>query len=228
MLLDQLLHEVSIHYRSRGFPNSALIHLRWVLINNIRGEHIVIATEYHKYLRKVSELIGHFEPCPKQEALSDLNEAQAIFGFAFGYQLKDMSNQNPENRLPGDNNKALAQIALDLHNSTKLPLYLQFEIADAISDQRCIKTPIKDLGTFHVAKSFIEQSNGIKFKKVIIVAHQHHMERCRIILKDDLGIEGIPSPTMYQDYDDFEAQPRVMSPEEFIISDFISMAARKK
>jgi hypothetical protein len=56
----------------------------------------------------------------------------------------------------------------------------------------------------------------------VLLAHQHHYERCRIVLAHR-GIKGLPAGEPYFDYDDFEAQPRVMSPEEFIVNDFVSM-----
>ena len=36
MSLDRLLYELTVHYRSRGFPESALVHLRWTLVTNVR------------------------------------------------------------------------------------------------------------------------------------------------------------------------------------------------
>jgi hypothetical protein len=35
----------------------------------------------------------------------------------------------------------------------------------------------------------------------------------------------LPIDDPYSEYDEFEAQPRVMSPEEFIVNDFVSVAA---
>ena len=61
--------------------------------------------------------------------------------------------------------------------------------------------------------------------KVAVVAHRHHIDRCITLLKMDFQIDGVPSPELYADYDPLECQPRVMSPEEYIVSDFISMAA---
>ncbi|HEV3142961.1 MAG TPA: hypothetical protein VGZ47_03655, partial [Gemmataceae bacterium] len=46
MLLDRLLVELTLHYRDRGYPESALMHLRWVLITNTQNDHINLKTAY--------------------------------------------------------------------------------------------------------------------------------------------------------------------------------------
>jgi hypothetical protein len=185
-----------------------------------------------KFHGRVSKLLGHFRPCPPSP--ESLDGTQAIFGFAFGYQLPNPTKRDPSNRVPGRNNIELAAIADRLHTQYGFPLFLQFEIAMA-STKTYVPSPIDDLGTVAVAKSFLRKykSEGKPYpKKVVIVAHGHHVERCRIILDgniriddDSIHIEGIPSREQYFGYDPLEAQPRVMSPEEFILNDFVSMAA---
>ena len=64
---------------------------------------------------------------------------------------------------------------------------------------------------------------GKRITTVIVVAHRHHYERCRIVL-ERLKITGLPTPNQYSGYDPLEAQPRAMSPEEVIVNDFASMA----
>lgn len=54
--------------------------------------------------------------------------------------------------------------------------------------------------------------------------YHHHYERCRLILQSRFNIDGIACPEQYAGYDPFEAQPRVMSPNEYIVNDFASMA----
>ena len=236
MSLDQLLYETTIHYRSRGFPESALIHLRWTLVTNvINGREVCLDTAYPGCHRRVEALLGLFQPCSESAVASDTSSATAIFGFAFGYRMKAWSKslaptEDAEviaNRLPGANNAALAEQARRLHLEYNYDLYLQFEIADAIGGGTKVEyaSKRKDQNTFAVRDEFIkhgeESENPIK--TVLLVAHRHHFERCRIIL-DMKGITGLPPHDWYSDYDPFEAQPRVMSPEEFIVNDFASMA----
>lgn len=134
--------------------------------------------------------------------------------------------------MPGSNNRALAAIAARLKlclGST--PLYAQFEIADALDDYTDIhadcSSPADDLGTGAVVDSFKQQAAEAfqELKRVIVVAHQHHVARCVLLLLNDFDIEGVPALEAYAGYDPGEAQPRVVSPEEFILSDFVSMAA---
>ena len=39
-----------------------------------------------------------------------------------------------------------------------------------------------------------------------------------------MGVQSVPIPDPYEGYDEYEAQPRVMSAEEYIVNDFSSMA----
>lgn len=235
--LCQLLHEVSVHYRGRGLPESALAHLRWTLVTNTKHGVIDLATAYLSYRRSAAELIGYFKPCPQQSNAS-IDTASAVFGFAFGYGMRSWTQgRSPTevsevvaNRIPGGNNAALANIAVSLYEQAHLPLYLQFEISDAIKDRAPVEcdSSRKDQSTLAVANEFIRHalSKNAKVGTVVLLAHQHHYERCRIILEEK-GITGLPAHTAYAGYDPLEAQPRVMSPEEFIINDFVSMAAMK-
>ena len=130
-------------------------------------------------------------------------------------------------RLPGKNNTELAKKAEALYAKYGLPLMLQFEIADAISSQTPVEFPSsrRDQGTFGVAEEFISYAgtHSINVDTVILVAHRHHHERCRLVL-ERLGVKGLPDHDPYEGYDEEEAQPRVMSPEEYIVNDFASMA----
>jgi hypothetical protein len=131
--------------------------------------------------------------------------------------------------LPGPNNRALAVISAGLKVVTELPLCAQFEISDALADYTetvaDFTSPVEDLGTGQVAKSFLDQmaAAGLKVDKVIVVAHGHHVGRCTLLLMNDFGIDPVPAAAVYFGYDHREAQPRVTSPEEYIHSDFMSM-----
>ena len=236
MSLDRLLFEVTSHYRTRGFPESALTHLRWTLLSNVDIEtgRFTLKTAYPGCDASIGGLLGLFRPVEDHRA-QDSTSATAVFGFAFGYQMSRwLDGTRPTDaleaehrRLPGRNNEDLAKRAASINAQLKLPLLLQFEIADALSPS----TPVafassrKDQGTFSVAAEFINHSraNGIDAKTVIIVAHRHHYERCRLVL-ERLGSNGLQEDDPYDGYDKDEAQPRVMSPEEYIVNDFASMA----
>jgi len=134
-------------------------------------------------------------------------------------------------RRPGRNNVELAGIADELWEQLRLPLYLQFEIADAISASSPVefRSPRLDLGTAPVLATFLDHARptGKSIEKVVVVCHRHHYERCRLILDRD-GITAIPPHRWYRRYDRDEAQPRVMSPDECIVNDFASMAAMQR
>jgi len=236
MSLDQLLHEAAVHYRSRGFPESALVHLRWILVANAKDGEIRIDTAYTRYHRKIEDLLDRFHPCSESPIETEPSPADAVFGFAFGYQMKAWSKEHPPtdkiaveaDRAPGANNLILADHAMRLRRDHNLELYLQFEIADAggkRADIEYASAPM-DQGTFAVASEFISHAKrvGKQIRSVVLVAHRHHFERCRLILERK-NITSLPTADRYSGYDPLECQPRVMSPEEYILSDFVSMAA---
>jgi len=236
MSLDRLLYEVTSHYRSRGFPESALIHLRWTLLANVDLDagRFTLRTAYPGCDVSIGGLLGLFRPI-ESAVTPDLTSPTSVFGFAFGYRMeKWLAGTRPTDALevqhrrrPGKNNEELAKRAVAIHSRLGLPLLLQFEIADAVNPP----TPVvyassrKDQGTFGVAEEFMSyaKTNNINTDTVIILAHRHHYERCRLVL-ERLGVKGLQDNDPYGGYDDEEAQPRVMSPEEYIVNDFASMA----
>ena len=238
MSLDRLLFEVTAHYRSRGFPNSALFHLRWTLLSyvNLYTGRFCIKTAYQYCDKYISELLGLFQPVHDADVDKD-QEATAVFGFAFGYRMdKWLDGTRPtdelearQRRRPGKNNEVLAEIAERINDDLKLPLYLQFEIADAVTKAAVeFSSSRKDQGTNAVAAEFVNHAEDNVFGKrsVMLLAHQHHYERCRIVLKR-MDVQSVPIPPKYpryDKYDEYEAQPRVMSAEENIVNDFASMA----
>jgi len=204
---------------------------------SVKDGNIRLDTPYPRCSRRVDDLIGHFRRCPQFSDFSALSSADAVFGFAFGYRMKEWSNaptsdaEVSTNRIPGANNAVLAQQARMLHSQYNYDLFLQFEIADALP----AGTPVtysskrKDQGTKDVACEFIAHAtnSGKTITTVIVVAHRHHYERCRILL-EKLNIAGLPTQDQYSNYDPLEAQPRAMSPEEVIVNDFASMAGMAK
>jgi hypothetical protein len=184
----------------------------------------------------VKELLGHFKPCTGAFDQAELASAEAVFGFAFGYRMKQWSgevaptddSEVAANRIPGANNAVLAEQSRQLQMTYHLDLYLQFEIADAIGSGTPVecRSKSKDQNTRLVLEEFVNHATGKgkKIKAAVVVAHRHHYERCRLVLKKEQDIRAIPPPHLYSGYDPLEAQPRVMSPEECIVSDFASMA----
>jgi hypothetical protein len=233
MSLDRLLYELTVHYRGRGFPESALVHLRWTLVTNVRDGKLCLQTAYLSCTKSIADLIGRFPPC--SQILGDPSSADAVFGFAFGYRMKAWSDglaptdteEVRANRVPGPNNAALAEQARRLHLEYGLDLYLQFEIADAIgSGARVAYTSSRiDQGTILVARELLSQARQSRetIKTIVVVAHRHHFDRCRIVLEKE-GIKCLPTPEEYVGYDPLEAVVRVMSPQECIVNDFASMA----
>ena len=239
MSLDRLLFEVTAHYRSRGFTNSALFHLRWTLLSNVNLDtgRFCLKTDYPSCDKSIAELLGLFQPVQDADVDKD-PKATAVFGFAFGYRMDEwLDGTRPTDELearlrrrPGKNNEALAKIAERINEDLKLPLYLQFEISDAVTNKdavECISSR-KDQGTLAVVKEFLNHAynNEVSIRSVMLLAHQHHYERCRILLKR-MGVQSVPIPQQYpryDKYDEYEAQPRVMSAEENIVNDFASMA----
>lgn len=236
MSLDRLLFEVTMHYRSRGFPDSALSRLRWILSSNVNLDtgRFWLKTAYPTCDKSIGELLGLFQPVKDDAPAEGDLTPTVVFGFAFGYQMAEwLDGTRPMDELearlrrrPGKNNTALAKIAEAIYVSRRLPLYLQFEIADAVTPGRvAFSSSRKDQNTIAVATEFIEHAKKekVSINSVLLLAHRHHYERCRIVL-NRMGVQSVPIPNPYEGYDENEAQPRVMSAEENIINDFASMA----
>lgn len=233
--MDTLIKRIIEHYEAREFPRSALLFLEATLRRSIRGDRLEIATDLLKFTKSIATLAPDQFPVPAlpPRTRSRLEAVQAVFSFAFGYRLKSRSAPGEERRLPGLNNRALAEISKHLKLSLNVPLFAQFEIADALADYADVtaeySTPAADLGTSKVIESFKSQAESLfqGLRHVVVVAHQHHVARCVLLLWDDFNIEALPSVEVYRGYDPRETQHRVVSPEEFILSDFVSMAAHR-
>ncbi|MEJ2720877.1 MAG: hypothetical protein P8181_07010 [bacterium] len=232
--LSDFLEAVGAHYAQRDFPARSVLRLL-SLVRDALGEGVVRSLggiRLHEPLG-IADLDGCF-PVPAQVARRSerLHGAQAVFAFAFGYRHKSRGAEGCEIRLPGPNNRELAAIAARLKISMNIPVCAQFEIADAHDDYMNISAdvaaPCADLGTIAVARVFADAlaADGPP-RKVVVVAHGHHSARCLLVVQNDLGvgIEAVPSTETYVGYDPREAQARVVSPDEFIVNDFVSMAS---
>ena len=239
MQLDKLAEIASMHYTDREFPPAAVLHLEKV----IRDESVVrpdpggdvLEQVGKRKLRqpvKIANAIGNFPPNAQPvRSLEGLREAEAIFAFSFGYRVKSRPAPGQEVRLPGLNNRALAVISAQLKSILGVPLFAQFEISDALDDYTDVvadfSSPAEDLGTTGVIKSFVSRVEGKSVGKVVVVAHQHHLARCALVLLNDFNIESVPAVETYCGYDPREAQPHVVSPEEYIVHDFVVMALHR-
>jgi hypothetical protein len=233
MSLQMLLPEVTEHYRLRGFHQPALDHLSKELTNGAVGPYLSL-TGAISFTKRIDSLLGKFSGWTPPSQYPNSEGAKAILGFSFGYRLKSRQAPDEEKRLPGRNNRHLAEISADEKRKHGIPLYVQFEISDALDDyldtRADFSAPAKDMGTVPAIKYFVEEAKkrGEKLDKVVVVAHRHQMHRCVLILEEDFHIAGVPASKTYEEYDTKEEQPRVICPEMYIVSDFVSMAARIK
>ena len=233
--LTRLLAEVSRHYLGRGFDPHAVATLRSTIISNTRGHTFSLRNTMYNFEGPIVGLIPidfwkltwgpHSKPSPNQ-----LQKAEAIFAFSCGYQLKDLKDCAPHNRLAGKNNTKLAEIAKLLKERHAKPLFAQFEIAaaPALSGVEKFESKKEDIGTRDVICQFMDiaESHALKPRSVIVVAHGHHIERCVRLLDRYYQVEGVPHEEKpYYEYDEEECQPRAMGPADYIVSDFVSMAA---
>ena len=230
----EILDMVCRHYSIRGFPKASIEYLRSLLNLHVSNGSF---SEMGPLILKSPILFSSLENCfPITQIPSSTKEnyaqAEAIFAFAFGYQTKGKSLSGIETYLPGANNLALAAISQRLKLSLNLPVFAQFEIAAALEEMNEVRadysTPWEKVGTKKLIEYFLLEMERRKQsipKKVVLVAHEHHMMRCILVLRSDYGIVGVSSVEKYDQYDPKESQARAKSPNAFIISDFVSMAS---
>ena len=229
--LHRLLVEVSRHYGDRDFERPAISVLRATIVSNTKGARFAIHNALQNFECAIVDLLRHFKAPSAPASDADLRAADAIFAFSCGYQLKNLDDPAPRNRQPGKNNTELATIVTSLLVKYRRPLFVQFEIAAVkeFPDIQKFESTKEDLGIKDVISQFVAMATSHKQKldSVIVVAHGHHIERCiRLLDKYFPDVRGLrPAQANYFDYDPKECQPRAMGPEEYIVSDFVSMAA---
>lgn len=235
MEIAKLLAKLAQYYSSRGFPANAVATLQRHIVDHVRpvdGDYEIgaIGPLLLSPARRVSALLEKLPERPFAPGAS-ASSAQAIFSFAFGYRLKSRVAPGEERRLPGLNNRRLAEISANAKRThPHLKLCAQFEIADALADytdvQADVSTLAKDIGTRAVIEQMLAALDP-KPQRVVVIAHRHHLDRCHIILRGDpFGLDTLDADEFYCDYDPLEAQERVKSAEDCIVSDFVSLAAR--
>ena len=233
--LTRLLAEVSRHYLGRGFDTHAIASLRSTIISNTKGHTFSFRNTMYGFEGPIAGLLPNdfwrlTWSAANKPSKAQLQKADAIFAFSCGYQLKDLKDCAPQNRLPGKNNTKLAEIARSLKERYAKPLFAQFEIAaaPALLGVEKFESTKEDIGTREVIRQFIAIAESRKAipRSVMVVAHGHHIERCIRLLERYYQVKGLPhDEEPYCDYDDEECQPRAMSAPDYIVSDFVSMAA---
>lgn len=230
--LSRLLTELNRHYQARGFDRLALLWLRQTVVSGARKGDLQIENELIRFGCDIPKLLGFFSLPVPPPCEADLAGIQQIYAFEFGYRLPTPSDLMALTREPGPNNVALQEYAALLQGrcSPRVPVFAQTLIYRVNPDPPgdWYSAAEEDMNTVTAIKQFLVRANqhGIPTPaKVACVAHRHQMERCIRVLDSDFGIHAVPAPEQYDAYDPLECQPRVMSPEEYIVSDFVSMAA---
>jgi hypothetical protein len=230
--IEALLQQIHAHYTSRGFSRPVIEEL----VASVRRSH----RNWVLYLPgavlscNIARILTRFLPRQDTPAnLGELQAASAIFAFSFGYRLKSQQGFVPAARLPGQNNRGLAGIVVDLHTQfPSIPVCAQFVIADSLEDHDppilvACRTPAEDWGTKAVLDYFLRYLGWHTLNadgSVIVVAHAHHVWWC-LMLVEDVGLRGLLPSRSYNEYDEHEQQPRVRNEREFIHSDFVSLVA---
>lgn len=193
MAVSKLLVEVAEHYSRRSFPASAIAALQARIADSISGDDLKLDGD-HDFRGAIGKLADRFPPCPVAAVLAEDNRADTVVAFSFGYRRKTREAPGEESRLPGSNNRALAEICSWLKSSwPDLRLCAQFEVADALADFTSVKadfsTAAEDIGTGGVIKRFLADASQARC--IVVVAHRHHIGRCHILPREDVGLESM-------------------------------------
>ncbi len=152
----------------------------------------------------------------------------AIVAYAFGNRILPNGN-----RLPGPVNEALADLVVKLYTQIKVPVYVQWEIAEMIgnrisSDAMTVINPALDavanvvyLSTADVASTIITSAGGAhQLGTVAVIAFSDHLYRCIQVSRsagmDAYAPEGYAMPTTY---DSLSGQPWTRSRLTYLASD---------
>ncbi|WP_209451857.1 hypothetical protein [Francisella sp. LA112445] len=146
----------------------------------------------------------------------DISKANSILAFSFGNAYAKNGNQKP-----GKMNYELADLVISIYNKTHLPVYAQWEIAQAIGN----RIPQKDLHTIYpkvdsqgnlvyldtkgVAKEAIKEVKGVNnLGTAVVIAFKEHELRA-VRTSQALGIKAF-APKGYKlpdTYDKYSGQP---------------------
>jgi hypothetical protein len=232
--LAVLIEQIREHYASREFSAPAIA----TLVSAVKRSHhdsklIFPGTGCDC---TIDDLVNQFVAVDQVSVdVARIESPLAIFGFSCGYRQRFWQSNEVANRLPGKKNRALAKAIMDTLEFVNIPVYVQFEICDALEENHEYKpkysAPVEDMGTKQAIDRFLKSIGweNMGSRNVVVIAHRHHVGRCLLLLKDR-GLTGyVPSlpnglPLAYDD--DNEAQARAKTEDALIASDFISMVRR--
>lgn len=173
----------------------------------------------------------------ESDSQEELNAAEAVIAFAFGFGSKKEGVQfapdryDPKLYKPGKSNEGLAEVIVPFANRG-MPVFAQWEVAEALKLQgilvpdRQIARPGKEyLGTSGVLKQFL--ANGLAdFRSVILVAHPHHMFRCRETAKTIFRKEGVEIKVLIADTRSVPYDPESMQLWTRSLKDWVEYEVR--
>src|SRR5688572_20381099 len=169
MTCNDLVDELRKHYEARELPPEAIDLLLANMPSGIQADCLIRigAKNLHKPV-SVRKLVEELRKVRSDTSLgASANNGEAIYCFSCGYRLKrrSVTALGEEIRLPGKNNRALAEIAAGLKKTNaEIPLYAQFEIADALDDYTNVaadySSPPKEMGTVEVIQWFVQDSSS--------------------------------------------------------------------
>lgn len=145
----------------------------------------------------------------------ETSKPQAILGLSFG---------QGKNNSPGLTNEKLAEVVKRLWLEYKLPLFLQWEIADCLlgilgESSDLVVREHRQKGEYLDTREVILQawdfSQKKNIKKVIVVAHPDHMPRV-LLTAEKIGFEVVPADTKDVPYDPESTQEWTTSREKFL------------
>ena len=152
----------------------------------------------------------------------------SIIAYAFGNRILPNGN-----RFPGPMNEALADLVIQVHKETNAPVYVQWEIAEAIGDRIAsekltVINPVLDaqanvvyLSTAGVASAIIKcVGDPQELGKVAVIAFNDHLYRCIQISRaagmDAHAPEGYSMPN---NYDPHSGQPWTRNRLTYLVTD---------
>ncbi len=153
----------------------------------------------------------------KPDSEEKVKNADVIIGQSFGLRQDG----------PGKSNEALAKIVRGLNEKYKIPLVLQWEIADCLPDlpifyvtkEHRIKGEYLDTYEVLFQAKTICKKRG--WKKAIILAHSDHHWRCMMVAKK-LEFELIAIDTSSVPYDELSTQSWTKSVIRFIPREIVA------
>jgi len=155
--------------------------------------------------------------------LQELENADAVMTFAFGFGPAKEQVQHPPGQYhpqlfdPGKSNEGLAEVIVPFAQKG-LPIFAQWEVAEALNargiavpDHQVARPDRRYLGTSGVVEQFLV--NGLaNSTSVLLVAHPHHVFRCReitnmVFQKNGKAISILIADTCLVPYDPKSVQP---------------------